>query len=70
VRRYLFHGAGAPPPELVDLFLCRDVYHCLPGELDDQDWRRIQAHRVCLDMEAVIAEHRRKTAEARARGGR
>jgi hypothetical protein len=51
----------------VELVLCRDVYHCTPSELDEQDWGRVAAHLICLDVEAKLrkkqqeeAEHRRK----------
>jgi hypothetical protein len=34
--------------------LCRDIYHCTPGELDRQDWSRIQAHVEVLAAEAQV----------------
>jgi hypothetical protein len=34
--------------------LCRDIYHCTPGELDQQDWSRIQAHVEVLAAEAQV----------------
>jgi hypothetical protein len=67
VRAYLFHGTGAPPPEYIDLVLCRDIYHCPPSLLDDQDWLRIQGHLTCLDMEATVREHKTKVAQAKSR---
>jgi hypothetical protein len=49
---------GDPPPEYLELVLCRDVYHCLPDELDRQDYGRILRHLVCLDAEGIVAKRR------------
>lgn len=54
--------AAPPPPEYVDLLLCRDVYHCTPAELDAQDAGRILAHLVCLEMEGKARAQREKNA--------
>lgn len=51
---------GPPPPEYVELILCRDVYHCPPSELDRQDTARVEAHLVCLEWEAKAAKQRAK----------
>jgi len=32
--------------------LCRDVYHCLPSELEQEDWATVQEHVAMLDGEA------------------
>lgn len=40
--------------------LCRDVYHCAPGVLDEQDWERVETHLICLDVEAKV---RKQTAQ-------
>lgn len=40
------------PPELLELKLCRDVYHCTPAELRAQDVPTILAHLTCLNGEA------------------
>jgi hypothetical protein len=53
---------GPPPPEYVDLILCRDVYHCTPAELDEQEAARVQAHMLCLEMEVKVAKQREKNA--------
>ena len=29
------------PPEYAELVLCRDIFHCLPSELDNEDADRI-----------------------------
>jgi hypothetical protein len=42
----------------VDLILCRDIYHCTPGELDAQDWERIEEHLVCLEVEAQVRKRK------------
>jgi len=31
--------------------LCRDVYHCLPSQLDDESWSRIRIHIAMMDAE-------------------
>lgn len=38
----------------MDLLLCRDIYHCPPSELDVQDWERVAAHLICIDVEAKV----------------
>lgn len=48
------------PPEYTELVLCRDVYHCTPAELDEQDWARVQMHIALLNAEAEGREARRK----------
>ena len=40
------------PWEYTEMRLCRDVYHCLPSELDEEDWPRIRAHLAVLQAEA------------------
>lgn len=39
--------------------LCRDVYHCLPSELAQEDWGTIMKHLVCSDVEAKAGKLRR-----------
>lgn len=42
------NGVAKPfPSEFVILYLCKDVYHCMPSQLDDEDGVRILQH---LDM--------------------
>lgn len=40
---YLWTNAGDCPWELTSYLLRRDVYHCLPSELDEEDWTGVQA---------------------------
>jgi hypothetical protein len=47
---------GEPPHEYVKLRLCREVYHCLPSQLDAEDPEQIEAHLICLGVEAQVAE--------------
>lgn len=49
---------GPLPDEYVDLVLCRDVYHCTGRELDEQDWERVEAHLICLDVEGKVRQQR------------
>jgi hypothetical protein len=42
------------PTEYVDLFLCRDVYHCLPSQLQAEDAVEIQKHLAMLAAEAQV----------------
>ena len=53
---------GPPPPEYIELILCRDVYHCTPSELDEQDVARVEAHLICLELEAQLLRHGREAA--------
>lgn len=59
---------GAPPPEYLELLLCRDVYHCTPSELDAQDWERVQLHLVCLNVEAKLAKREQEKGKGGKRG--
>jgi len=43
------------PNELLELILCRDIYHCRPSELDDEDWLRVRAHLTCIAAENEVA---------------
>lgn len=45
---------GAPPPDYVDLLLCRDVFHCRPSELAQEDADDILRALACLSAEAYI----------------
>lgn len=42
--------------EYVLLQLCRDVYHCTPLELDEQDWGTISVHLALLTAESKVRE--------------
>lgn len=39
------------PQEYIELRLCRDVYHCLPSELDEEDWAVIRVHLALMEAE-------------------
>jgi hypothetical protein len=43
--------------------LCRDIYHCLPVDLDAQDWQRIETHLICLDVEAKVRAQKKPSAK-------
>ncbi len=34
-------GTGDPPWELTSYILRRDIYHCLPSELEAEEWRGV-----------------------------
>ncbi len=42
------------PAEYVDLYLCRDVYHCTPSQLAAEDAVEIQKHLAMLAAEAQV----------------
>jgi hypothetical protein len=42
---------GPQPPELLELRLCRDVYHCTPVQLAEVPLPTILAHLTCLHAE-------------------
>jgi hypothetical protein len=46
------------PPEYTEMRLCRDVYHCLPSDLDEQDYDRILYHIVCMNEEETVNQVR------------
>lgn len=50
----LFLGTGDLPWEYLELKLCRDVYHCLPSELDQEEWLRIKSHIAVMEGEAKV----------------
>ena len=46
------------PPELLELRLCRDVYHCTPTELAQQPLETVLDHLTCLQIEHEVRELR------------
>lgn len=40
------------PPEYIEYRLCRDVFHCLPSELDDEPWQPIRRALAFIAAEA------------------
>jgi len=57
----LHTGGRAPPWEYVELVLCRDIYHCAPDQLDEQDPVRVLRHLEALSGEATARKIRPKT---------
>ena len=49
-------AGGPPPPEYIVLTLCRDVYHCTPSALDDEDATRILEHMIMMQIERQADE--------------
>ena len=47
---------GPPPPEYVDLMLCRDVFHCTPSALKAEAADDIFAALACLEAENYVRE--------------
>ena len=45
--------SGSTPPEYTDLVLCRDVFHCTPRELAEQDADDILTALALLEAEAM-----------------
>ena len=65
---HLWTGGGQPPPEYADLVLCRDVYHCLPSQLDEEDAETISLHLAMMDAEAYVRDARSGKHRVRGRG--
>ena len=53
---------GPPPWEYIELVLCRDVYHCRPSELREENFEDIMEHLACLDIEAKVRNSKMKEA--------
>ncbi len=52
---------GQPPPwEYIELILCRDVYHCTPSQLREEDFSDIMATLAMLSAENQVREARNK----------
>lgn len=49
------------PFELLEVWLCRDVYHCAPSALDEQDPIRVMRHLEAISGEAAVRKLRRKS---------
>jgi hypothetical protein len=54
VAKILHLGIGDLPWEYVEMRLCRDVYHCLPSELDREDWGRVRMHMAMMEAETKV----------------
>ncbi len=49
-----------PPIEYIELFLCRDVYHCLRSELRKEDALDVIKDLAILDAEASVRQARNR----------
>lgn len=48
------------PSEYLELFLCRDVYHCTPVELAEVPYETVRDHLAVLSAESRALELKRK----------
>jgi hypothetical protein len=46
--------------EYIELYLCRDVYHCTPTDLDKIPYDTIRLHLEMIAIEHEVKEARRK----------
>jgi hypothetical protein len=49
---HLWTGGGSAPKEWTDVLLYRDIYHCTPSQLEEQDLGTMRVHLALLDAEA------------------
>jgi hypothetical protein len=56
-----------PPPEYVELVLCRDVFHCTPSELRRESARDIM---IALEILKAEADYQRHEQQKVMRNGR
>lgn len=59
---------GKPPIEVLELMLCRDVYHCTPLELAEVPLHYILPHLVILEQEAAAQKAESKKKKAKSKG--
>jgi hypothetical protein len=50
------------PPDFIELWLCTQVYHCVPSALDEQDAETILRHMTILAAEGQVAKQREANA--------
>jgi hypothetical protein len=50
------------PPEYIDLVLCRDVFHCTPSALQQEDAVDILNALACLEAEKKVRKAQEKAA--------
>jgi hypothetical protein len=48
------------PPEYTELILCRDVFHCTPSQLRQEDAEDILSALACLEAEAKVRQAQEK----------
>jgi hypothetical protein len=58
---------GEIPWAWTELLLCRDVYHCRPSELYDEEWATVSTHLALLEAKAEIDAQPGERASAPAR---
>jgi hypothetical protein len=65
---YLWTGSKKAkiPEAYIELVLCRDVFHCTPGELYEQDYIKVQELLQMHSTELYVTHLKRKAAAARA----
>lgn len=44
------------PWAYTELILCRDVYHCAPSVLGEQDWETVQTHLAIMRVEQEVRQ--------------
>lgn len=47
--------------DYIELILCRDIFHCTPSQLDEEDGKRIVKLLMMANTEAKLSEARAKT---------
>lgn len=57
MRSSLWLNVGAVPWEVLELRLCRDIYHCTPTQLDDVPWDRVNRHIIVMEAERDVGEY-------------
>lgn len=55
------HAPGAEIPwAWTELMLCKDVYHCRPSELAEEEWATVSTHMALLEAKAEVDEGKGK----------
>lgn len=54
LTKYLWMHRGPPPSEYLELVLCRDVYHCLPSQLQAEPITNILPHLIAMGVEGRV----------------
>jgi hypothetical protein len=47
-------STGHVPWEVTELYLCRDVYHCTPLELEEVPWEMVERHLIIINAESEL----------------
>lgn len=68
MQRFFHSGkTGGAPQEYIDFLLMKDVYHCTPSELDEQDASKITLHINFLNMQQEESIKDQRRAEQRSK---